>query len=213
MRRLALCALLLCGCQSFGAFSQPTTLPKGAARLSTVIAYDRYQVSGERLRAGDVGLAVGLGLSDRTEFDALYTAGVTEAQLKQALIRRPHVALAVKGGLGFFSNYRAGTSAFYLPASLVGGVRPSDEVSLFAGPQAWGAVGLSDETFGAGFHHSRFGLLVGGVAGFALESPRFTFVPQVNVMTPVGSGASGTVVQFVFGIGTRVDRYRDSPSK
>lgn len=204
MKRLLLAAWLLSGCQAFGAFSQPTTLPQGGARLSVVLADDHYRVSDERLHAGDVGLAIQYGLADRTEFDALYTAGVSEVQLKRALVVGEHAALALKGGLGFFSNYRAGTSSFYAPLALVGGLRAGGEVTVFGGPSVDGAVGLSDATFGAGFHHSRFGLLAGGVAGFALESPRFTFVPQVNVLTPVGTGASGTVVQFVFGVGTRL---------
>lgn len=196
--------LLAGGCQSFGAWSQPTTLPQGAARLGLVAQVDRYQVSDERLRAGDLGLTLGYGLSDRLEFDALYTPGVSEVQLKWALRQGPRLALALKGGAGFFSNYRAGNSAGYVPAALVAGVRFWPDVCLFAGPQAWGAVGLTDPTLGAGFDRGRFGLLAGGVAGLALESPRFSFVPQLNVMTPLATGARGTVVQFVFAMGTRL---------
>lgn len=205
MRRLAaLAALALAGCQSFGAFSQPTTLPAGTVRVGVVSQYDAFKVSDERIEAMDFALTGDIGLSEGTELDLLLSVSTLEARLKQSFVQTEHFALAGILGAGAFTAYESDTSALYVPAQLVLGVRPVHDVVFFAGPSAWGAMGLSSSTRGAGFDRGSFGLLGGGVAGIGFESPALTFCPQVTVMTPLGSSATGTVTQVSFGFGTQL---------
>lgn len=204
MRRLAALLLLLGGCQSFGAFSEPTTLPRGTVRVGVSGNYDAFQASDERIKAADLAAVTDVGLSDSAELDLLLSVSTAEARLKVQLAKTEHFAAAGSLGAGFFTAYTENTTQVYLPAQLVFGLRPSPDVTLFAGPSAWAAAGLSGDTRAAGFNRGGFGLLGGGVAGVALDSPSFIFCPQVTMMTPLSTGASGTVTQVSFGFATQV---------
>lgn len=204
MRKLALLLLALAGCQSFGAFSQPTTLPAHAVRLGANVQYDAFKVSDERIKTTDVAATADIGLSDSAELDLLLSVSTLEARLKYAFAKTDHFAAAGIVGAGLFTAYADQSSAAYVPAQLVVGYRPASDMVLFAGPSAWGALGFDSDTRGAGFNRGQAGLLGGGVAGAAFESPGFTFCPQVTVMAPLATGASGTVVQVGFGFGTQI---------
>ena len=205
MRRSLLALLVLAtGCQTYGAFSQPTTLGKGHVRLGAMAASDTFRVSDERFTTPDLGISADFGLSDRTELDLLLTGTSLDGRVKQALVTPGVFALALETGLGLFTAYSAHTTAVYVPLALVAGVQPTHGVVLFAGPELWGGLGLDNPTQGAGFNRSTWGLMAGGVAGLALEDPRFTFCPQVTVLTPIATGARGTVVSISFGFGTQV---------
>jgi len=200
MRRLALLALLLSGCQTYGAFNQPDTLPAGGIRLGVSAQYDQFRVSDERITSPDLLASLGVGLTDATELDLLLGGSTAEARVKRQLVKGTFM-LAAEGGVGFFTAYAPHSTALYAPVSLVAGVRPSDDMDFFLGPTAWAAVGLDSPMQEAGFNRGTFGLLAGGVAGVALSTSSFVFCPQAELLTPVGTGASGTVFQVSFGMG------------
>ncbi|MBS2026817.1 MAG: hypothetical protein JST54_02840 [Deltaproteobacteria bacterium] len=204
MKRCALLFVLLGGCQTYGAFNQPDTLPAGGIRLGFSGQYDQFRASDERITSPDFVPSLGLGLTDATELDLLIGGAVAEARIKHALFTPGTFALAAEGGLGFFTAYSSHSTAFYAPLSLVAGVRPSDDVDVFLGPTAWAAAGLDPPMQEAGFNRGTFGLLAGGVAGVSLTSPSFVFCPQLEVLTPVLSGTQGYVLQVSLGVGARV---------
>jgi hypothetical protein len=197
-------ALAICGCQTYGAFSEPTTLPKGRVRLGVAVASDTFRASDERFSSPDLEIDTSVGVSDRTELDFLLTGTSLDFRVKQALVAPGVFALALSTGLGIFTAYSAHSTAVYVPLQLVAGVQPTPGVVFFAGPSVWGGLGLDFPTVGAGFNRGTWGLMAGGVAGLALEDPRFTFCPQVTVLTPIATGASGSVIQVSFGLGTQV---------
>jgi hypothetical protein len=175
------------------------------------MTYDAFHVSDERINAVDFAAAAGFGLTDRTELDLLLSTSTLEARFKYALVSPGTFALAAEGGAGFFTAYSVGTSTFYAPVSLVAGLRPSDDVTFFLGPQLHGAIGVDPPTIGAGFNRGSFGLLGGGVAGLDLSSASFEFCPQLVVLAPLATGATGTVVQLSFGLALRTRSDAPSP--
>ena len=197
-------AVAVSGCQSFGAFSQPRTLPAGEVRLGASMTYHDFQVTGERQQVADFNLACQVGVTDRTELDLLAYSGGADARVKHNFLGDGSFDLSLSSGVGLFSAFQNQESSAYIPLDLVGGYRVADDISIFVGPKLYGAVALSTPGLGAGFNGTDFGALAGGVLGVAMESKHLTFVPQVTYMAPLIAGTQGQVIQFVLGVGTNI---------
>ncbi len=194
----------LSGCQSMGAFSSPRTLPAGAVRLGASLTYNDFAVTDERQRVADFQAVCQVGVTDKNELDFLAYLGGADARLKHDFLGDANWDLSLSSGLGVFTTTQSDQSSLYVPVALVGGYRFTDDISVFVGPKLYAALALGSEGLGGGFNQSQAGLLGGGVLGVALESKHLTFMPQITWMTPLATGAQGSVVQIVLGFGTNV---------
>jgi hypothetical protein len=197
-------ALGASACQSFGVFSAPRTVKEGEVRLGAALTYHDFEVTGERQKTADVQVACQIGVAERGELDLLAYVGGGDVRFKHNFLGDGLWDLSLSGGGGLFTTTRSNETSLYAPVDLVGGFHLTDDISVFAGPKLYAAVAVQSPGVGAGFNETPLGLLGGGVAGIAMESRGFTFIPQITWMTPLVSGAQGQVVQVVVGVGTNV---------
>jgi hypothetical protein len=206
MRRglLLVGALLASGCQTYGAMSSPNTLKAGDVRVAVIGSYHRFQVTDERLTAFDPQLALQYGVSDSTELDFLVLSLGADFRLKEKLIDHGRLVVSADVGAGIFSAAQANTTQLYLPLDLLAGVRLAPDITPFVGGRLQGQLSLDSPGRGAGFNQGVLGAMGGGVVGVALESKALTFIPQINVMTPLMPGTSGVAVEVSLGLGTTI---------